>query len=87
MTDPNAPLQGRFNASNSVMFGPGDVKYRDLDGDGIINDGKRLLDDHGDLDIIGNTTPRYEYILLADAPGLQLLRRFHGSCLRRQLLV
>ena len=66
MTDPNAPLQGRFNASSSVMFGPGDVKYRDLDGDGIINDGKRLLDDHGDLDIIGNTTPRYEYSFRLD---------------------
>ena len=66
MTDPNAPLQGRFNASSSVMFGPGDVKYRDLDGDGIINDGKRLLDDHGDLAIIGNTTPRYEYSFRLD---------------------
>ena len=66
MTDSSAPLQGRFNASSSVMFGPGDVKYRDLDGDGIITDGTRLINDHGDLDIIGNTTPRYEYSFRLD---------------------
>jgi hypothetical protein len=42
-------------------WGPGDVKYKDLDGNGIINDGNRTLDDHGDLSVIGNSTPLYEY--------------------------
>lgn len=42
-------------------WGPGDIEYSDLDGNGVINDGKRTLDDYGDLSIIGNSTPLYEY--------------------------
>jgi len=40
-------------------WGPGDMKYKDLNGDGIINDGQRTLDDHGDLEVIGNDLSRY----------------------------
>ena len=40
-------------------WGPGDIKYTDLNNDNKINDGKRTLDDHGDLRVIGNTSPRY----------------------------
>ncbi|GAA4320175.1 TonB-dependent receptor [Compostibacter hankyongensis] len=40
-------------------WGPGDMKYKDLDGNGIINDGNRTLDNHGDLIVIGNDAPRY----------------------------
>lgn len=47
--------------SADFRFGPGDVKFTDLNGDGDINDGSRLYDDHGDLEVIGNSTPRYEY--------------------------
>ena len=39
----------------------GDVMYRDLNEDGKIDSGSYTLDDHGDLKIIGNTTPRYNY--------------------------
>ena len=39
----------------------GDLKFRDLNGDGKISAGSRTLDDHGDLTIIGNTSPRYMY--------------------------
>ncbi len=38
---------------------PGDMKYRDLNGDGKITYGNRTLDDHGDLTVIGNSTPRF----------------------------
>ncbi len=54
-------LQGKYNATSSVMFGPGDTRYLDLDGNGYIDTGANLVDDHGDLTVIGNTTPRYEY--------------------------
>lgn len=37
----------------------GDIMYKDLDGDGKISDGGRTLSDHGDLKVIGNSTPRY----------------------------
>ncbi len=50
------------------IWGPGDVKYKDLNNDGIISRGKETVDDHGDLKIIGNTTPRYMFGLNA---GLQ----------------
>lgn len=65
-SDPNAPTQGELQSGN-FRFGPGDVKFKDLNGDGVINDGNRLTDDHGDLKVIGNFTPRYEYGFRAGA--------------------
>lgn len=40
-------------------WGPGDMKYRDVDGNGVIDDGSRTIDDHGDIAVIGNSSPRY----------------------------
>lgn len=39
----------------------GDLKYLDLNGDKRINYGAATLDDHGDLDRIGNSMPRFQY--------------------------
>lgn len=39
----------------------GDVKFADLDGDGKIGQGSGRLDDHGDMIIIGNSLPRFNY--------------------------
>lgn len=39
----------------------GDVKYKDLDGDGKISRGDNTLSKPGDRKIIGNSTPRYQY--------------------------
>lgn len=39
---------------------PGDLKFED-DGDGIVSPGSGTLEDHGDLKIIGNATPRYSF--------------------------
>lgn len=39
----------------------GDIKFADLNGDNKINNGTNTLANHGDLKIIGNTTPRYSY--------------------------
>lgn len=47
--------------SGSFYFQPGDVKFKDLDGDGQITDGDGTINNHGDKEVIGNTTPRYEY--------------------------
>lgn len=62
------------------VFGPGDVKYKDLNKDGSINDGSRTIDDHGDLKVIGNSTPRYEYGLRlgADWKGFDCSLFFQG---------
>ena len=43
-----------------ATWGPGDMKYVDLNGDGKVDPGARTLDDHGDLSVIVNTTPRYQ---------------------------
>jgi TonB-linked SusC/RagA family outer membrane protein len=40
---------------------PGDVKYKDLNGDGVINHGNNTLEDPGDRTIIGNSSPRYQF--------------------------
>ena len=66
LKDPNAIYQDYFQSGN-FRFGPGDVKFKDLNGDGKIDDGSRSVDDGngkkdvGDLEVIGNSTPRYEY--------------------------
>lgn len=39
----------------------GDIKFKDVNGDNVIWQGQYTLDDHGDLELIGNTTPRYAY--------------------------
>ena len=39
----------------------GDVRFADLNNDGIISAGNSTLDDHGDWIRIGNTTPRYTF--------------------------
>ena len=56
----NSPSQIGLQTGNFV-YGPGDIKYKDLNGDGTIDAGKSTLQDHGDLKVIGNTTPRYQY--------------------------
>lgn len=46
---------------SGLKWTPGDVKYRDLNGDGKVDNGSNTLGDMGDLTIIGNTSPRYQY--------------------------
>lgn len=48
----------------SFQFGPGDVKYVDQNGDGKIDNGETdtpTIDDPGDMKVIGNSSPRYQY--------------------------
>lgn len=73
------PDQSLFE-TGSFVFGPGDVLYKDLDGDGKITYGKNTLDDHGDLRVIGNTRPAFEYsfTLGASYKGFDLNAFFQG---------
>ncbi len=54
----------QVSGGNKIL--PGDLKFRDLNGDGVINKGKRTLDDHGDWNVIGNSRPRYMYGITAN---------------------
>lgn len=58
----------------------GDLKFRDLDGNNIINAGDETADSPGDREIIGNTTPRYSYSfrLGADWNGFDISAFFQG---------
>jgi TonB-linked SusC/RagA family outer membrane protein len=58
----------------------GDIMYRDLNDDGKIDDGANTLDDHGDLKVIGNNTPRYLFgiDLSADWKGFDFRAFFQG---------
>lgn len=60
---PGIASQAYFEGTNGYgyKYGPGDVKYVDLNGDGEITWGKKTVEDHGDWSRIGNTTPRFEY--------------------------
>lgn len=59
---------------------PGDLKYKDLNGDGKINKGSNTVDDPGDFKIIGNNRSRYLYglDLNADWNGFDLRMLFQG---------
>lgn len=48
-----------FKADN--LWQAGDLKYLDTNRDGKVDPGKGTLADHGDLRIIGNTTPKYSF--------------------------
>lgn len=51
--------------NNKPNFGSdwagGDMKYKDLNGDNLVDAGARKLDDSGDMTRIGNSTPRYSF--------------------------
>ena len=72
------------HVSQSEIYGgewyPGDVKYKNLDGDDKISYGKNTVDDPGDRKIIGNSEPRYCYGIKADAQwkGFDLSIFFQG---------
>ena len=60
---------------------PGDLKYKDLNGDGKINRGSWTVDDPGDFKVIGNSRSRYQFglDLNADWNGFDLRILFQGT--------
>jgi len=62
----------------------GDIMYADLNGDGKVNNGENRAGDSGDLRVIGNTTPRYNFGLNLDAAwkGFDLKLFFQGTMKR-----
>lgn len=66
------------------QWAAGDIMYKDQNGDGKINNGANTLDNHGDLKIIGNNTPRYllGLDLSANYKGFDLRTFFQGTLKR-----
>jgi TonB-linked SusC/RagA family outer membrane protein len=55
------PAYQELYQSGNFRFSPGDLKFKDLNGDGIINYGTNTLSNLGDRTIIGNTQPRHQF--------------------------
>lgn len=76
----DAHLEKVGGQSFGSEWGAGDIMYADLDGVAGISEGARTLDDHGDLKVIGNSTPRYHFgiDLTADWKGFDVRAFFQG---------
>ncbi len=57
----HAKQNPQMRASPTGLWFPGDIKLRDLNGDGFINVGENKVGNSGDRRIIGNSAPRYMY--------------------------
>lgn len=76
----NHASQKLYFASNSGTWLPGDIKFKDLNKDGVIDYGTNKAGDPGDRKVIGNSTPRYAYSLNlgADWNGIFFSAFFQG---------
>lgn len=75
------------NADQSALgsnWTVGDIMFADLDGDHKVNNGENTADKPGDLRIIGNSTPRYNFGLNIDAAykGFDVKVFFQGTLKR-----
>ncbi|HUR10158.1 MAG TPA: TonB-dependent receptor [Flavitalea sp.] len=59
--------QKMFLSTSSGQTFPGDIKLKDLNGDGFVNPGTSRVSDPGDRRIIGNSSPRYTYGIMLGA--------------------
>ena len=83
----NHASQAKYE-TGSFKFGVGDIKYKDLNGDGVINNGDPnnkehgvgTLENHGDLKVIGNSLPDFEYGITIglDYKGFDFSTYFQG---------
>ena len=58
----SSPDQSKLT-TGTFKYTAGDIKYKDLNGDNVIDSGKGTITDHGDIKRIGNAMPRFEYSL------------------------
>lgn len=68
------------HAFQNNKTGAGDVIYVDKNGDGKLDAGKQTFEDHGDLEYLGNTSPRYTFGLQGGLTmkGFDLMLFFQG---------
>lgn len=61
-------------------WGAGDIMYDNVSGTGKINSGSNTINDHGDLVLLGNSTPRFRYGMefTLDYKGFDIRAFFQG---------
>lgn len=76
----NAWLANHDQSKLGSAWEAGDIMYRDLDGNGIVEAGETTLENHGDLKVIGNSNPRFRFGLSlgADYKGFDVQMFFQG---------
>lgn len=70
---PSSMLAGQSALGSG--WSAGDIMYEDSNGDGRVSAGDRTLENHGDLKVIGNSTPRFQF-------GLDLNASWYGVDIR-----
>lgn len=80
----NAHIAKADQSSLGSNWTAGDIMYADLNGDGKVNNGQNTANDSGDLRVIGNTTPRYNFGLNLNASwkGFDMMLFFQGTLKR-----
>lgn len=75
-----SPSQSNIPNTNTRKNYPGDLKFKNLDGDNVIYQGLNQVGNSGDKTIIGNSEPRYVYglTLSGDWSGFFLSAFFQG---------
>lgn len=75
---PAAPREGMKAIGSDLAAG--DIMYKDLNGDGVIDWGANTIDDHGDKKLLGSKQPRYMFSLdlTAAYKGFDLRVFFQG---------
>lgn len=63
----NSASQSLFRTASSGLWFPGDIKFKDTNGDGAITPGTERVENPGDRSIIGNSTPRFTYGVMLGA--------------------
>ena len=68
----SAPDQSKLDGGISKV--PGDIRFMDIDGNGVVDNGENTVDNPGDMKIIGNNKARYRYgfNISADWKGFDL---------------
>ena len=74
------PNGGQSAIKDGTKWTLGDIMYKDINGDGKIDNGANTLSSHGDLSVIGNNTPRYTFgfDMNADWKGFDFRAFFQG---------
>jgi hypothetical protein len=56
-----AAFQSFIHVSNGNIYKPGDIRFKDLNGDKVINNGANTVSNHGDMKVIGDSIPHYAF--------------------------